>query len=854
MRNLSPRLLFNIVTIVCAFGAFVALIGPCVASAHPQDSGQPEPAITPKTAQQPSQDSPPKKPQAKPDADDDDTIDPGRRYIRNLPKDFLIDQKKIWTSPAHLRFSDIDWLVPASGIAAGLFVTDSEVSRHISNNPSTISRYKSISTDTLGVLIGGSAAMWGLSYATHNEHWRETGLLAGEAAIDALIPVEVMKYSLRRERPYQGDGTGPFFQSGTSFPSEHAAAAWAIAGVLAHEYPGTFPKLMVYSLASLVSYSRIQGRQHFSSDVFVGSLIGQLVAQNVYKRHHDPALGGEEWKSIGEVLRGDGYSSPANRGSPYVPLDSWVYPALDRLMAVGAIDSGFEGMRPWTRLECARLVAEAGDQLENAGGPQEDIYRLLEKEFQEELDDVDGRRELRARVESIYARATGISGQPLTNGYVFGQTIVNDYGRPYQEGFNSIAGFSAYATYGRWVGYVRAEYQHAPSAPALSLTTRTAIANLALPIVPSTPPAIPIASVNQVQLLDAYFGINVSNFQITFGQQSHWWGPGNGGPMMFSDNAVPINMFRIDRVSPFKLPSILGWLGPMRTEFFLGQLAGGQFLLSPLGFIGQFGQAFNPQPIIHGQKVSFKPTPNLEFAVSRTVIYGGPGYPLTLHTFLRSMFSTGNENPGSAAKPGDRRSGVDLNYRIPGLRRWLTFYADGFTDDQFSPIAYADRSVWTAGLYLPRVPMLPKLDLRFEGVYSDNPLGGRICCGFFYYNATWRAGYTNDGNLIGSWIGRDGQGAQGWANYWFTPKNRIQASYRHQKVSNQLLPRGGTLTDAGVQADVWTSSELSFSTKLQYETWNFPVIRTGQQSDVSASLQVTFWPSRWRFQKSENLF
>jgi hypothetical protein len=150
--------------------------------------------------------------------------------------------------------------------------------------------------------------------------------------------------------------------------------------------------------------------------------------------------------------------------------------------------------------------------------------------------------------------------------------------------------------------------------------------------------------------------------------------------------------------------------------------------------------------------------------------------------------------------------------------------------------------------------MLPKLDLRFEGVYTDNPLGGRICCGFFYYNATWRAGYTNDGNLIGSWIGRDGQGAQGWANYWFTPKNRIQASYRHQKVSNQLLPGGGTLTDAGVQADVWTSSELSFSTKLQYETWNFPVIRPGQQSDVSASLQVTFWPSRWRFQKSENLF
>jgi Capsule assembly protein Wzi/PAP2 superfamily len=784
--------------------------------------------------------------------DETDAVGPPRSF-RDAAKDILIDQKEIWTSPARLRFSDIDWLVPASGIAAGLFVTDSDVSRHISSNPTTISHYNTISTAGIGALVGGSAALWAISYPSHNEHWRETGFLAGEAAIASLIPVEIMKYSLRRERPFQGDGTGPFFQGGSSFPSEHAAAAWAVAGVLAHEYPGTFPKLLVYSLASLVSYSRIQGRQHFSSDVFIGGLIGQLVSQNVYKRHHDPALGGEDWRSIGEVLRGDGYLSPANRGSPYVPLDSWVYPAFDRLMALGAIDSGFVGLRPWTRLECARLVSEADEQVEDGGSGQADvIYRSLETEFRDELEDVDGGRELRVRIESLYARGTGIVRRPLTDGYVFGQTITNDYGRPYQEGFNSIAGFSAWTTYGRWVGYVRGEYQHAPSAPPLSQSARDAIGQLALPIVPSTPPAVPTPAINQFQLLDAYTGLNIGNFQITFGQESHWWGPGDSGPMMFSDNTVPIKMFRIDRVSPFKLPSIFGWLGPMRVELFVGQLTGQEFLLSPSGFIGQFGQSYDPQPIIHGEKLSFKPTRNFEFAVSRTVVYGGPGYPLTLHTFLRSMFSAGNENPGSAAKPGDRRSGVDLTYRIPGARKWLTFYADGFTDDQYSPIAYADRSVWHAGLYIPKVPALPKLDLRFEGVYTDNPLGGRICCGFFYYNATWRGGYTNNGDLIGNWVGRDGQGAQAWTNYWFTPKTRLQASYRHQKVSQQLLPGGGTLTDAGIQADLWTSPELSFSTKLQYETWNFPVIRPGQQSDVTASFQVSFWPSRWRFQKTDN--
>ena len=65
-----------------------------------------------------------------------------------------------------------------------------------------------------------------------------------------------------------------------------------------------------------------------------------------------------------------------------------------------------------------------------------------------------------------------------------------------------------------------------------------------------------------------------SNWELSFGKQSLWWGPGDGGPMMLSDNIAPINMFRINRVSPFKLPSILGWLGPMRVEAFLGQFAG----------------------------------------------------------------------------------------------------------------------------------------------------------------------------------------------------------------------------------------------------------------------------------------
>jgi hypothetical protein len=767
------------------------------------------------------------------------------RSFKGLGKEFLLDQKQIWTSPAKLRFSDTQWLVPLSGITAGLFVTDTDYSKHLSHSPTTISHYKTVSNAGVGALIGGAGGMWLLGHVKHNEHWSETGFLAGEAALNSLVAVESLKYSLGRERPYQGNGTGPFFQGGTSFPSEHAAAAWSIAGVVAHEYPSPFMKIMAYGLASLVDYSRIRAHQHFPSDVFVGSIMGNLIAQNIYSRHHDPDLGGEAWRSISQIFRGDGNSSPANQGSPYVPLDSWIYPALDRLAAMGLIDSGFEGMRPWTRRECARLLGEAEEKVTNTEPASEaqKLIAVLERELrpETELQEVGAGRGS-FRLESVYSRTEHISGAPLTDGYDFAQTQVNDFGRPYGEGWNTASGFSAYATAGRWVVYARGEVQSAPSIPAFPLSTRQLIASQdLLPL----PPGTPQPAITQVALLDTYVGLMFSNWQISFGRQSISWGPGDGGSLTLSSNAQPIDMFRVSRTTPLKLPSILGWLGPMRTEFFLGRLAGYEFIFSPLGLVGQWRQALPDQPFIHGQNISFKPTRNFEFGFYRTTIFSGEGYPFTAHSLIASLFDTGNSVAGSANKPGKRTSGLDVSYRLPGLRNWATIYGDGLTYDEYSPIAYPTWSAWHSGLYFSHFPKLSKLDLRVEGVYTDVPKkGGTNEPGTFYFNGTWRSGYTNDGNIMGSWVGRGGQGAQAWSNYWFGARNRLQFNFRHQKVSQEFIPGGGTLTDVGVRGDYWVRSNLSLSASVQYERWLFPVIQPNASNNVTAAVQVLFEPQK----------
>jgi len=788
------------------------------------------------------------------------------RGFTGLGRRFLEDQEQILTSPAKVRLSDAQWLVPISGVAAGLFVNDASYSRHLSQNPATLSHYKTLSDASVGALIGGAGGMWLLGHVRHNDHWSETGFLAGEAALNSLVAVEGLKYSLRRERPYQGNGAGPFFQNGgTSFPSEHAAAAWSVAGVIAHEYPSPFVKIMAYGLASLVDYSRVRARQHFPSDVFVGSMVGNLIAQNVYSRHHDPGLGGEAWRPISHVFRGDGNSSPANQGSPYVPLDSWVYPALDRLMALGIIDSGFAGMRPWTRSECARLLAEADEKLGEGASDQTEAAKLvqsLQREFHSEFETTGGPDNASFRVESIYSRVENISGMPLTDGYNLAQTQFNDFGRPYGQGWNSVTGFSTYATSGRWVGYVRGELQTAPSIPALPLAARQFVA--AADGIPSLPPSTASPSVQQFQLLDAYAGLTFSNWELSFGRQSLDWGPGEGGAMILSDNAAPIDMFRISRVSPLRLPSFLKFLGPMRMEFFVGQLAGHHFVDTASGITGSWSQPLSPQPFTEGEKISFKPSRDLEVGLSYTTIFGGTGVPATLRTFVNSLFDTGGDLPGGGSK-SSRFTGLDFTYRIPKLRKWLTFYGDGFTHDQIIffidpkarplPLGYPERAVWRAGLYVPRFPRLSKLDLRVEGGYTDNPVGGGTIAtglnptGFYYLANRYLNGDTNNGNVLGSWMGRAGQGAQAWTNYWFSPRNRLQFFFRHQKVSQEFVPGGGSLTDAGVRTDYSLRSDLSLSVSVQRERWLFPVIQPNASRNVTAAVQILFEPHKF-FQRS----
>jgi hypothetical protein len=254
---------------------------------------------------------------------------------------------------------------------------------------------------------------------------------------------------------------------------------------------------------------------------------------------------------------------PANLGSPYIPVDSWVYPAVLRLYSLGFVDDVFLGMRPWTRASLSHMVEQAGEQIEDANeGPAtneaQGIYDSLMRELRHDTEGPCLPHGAKLRIESVYSTARGISGTPLRDSYHLGSTIINDYGRPYQNGFNNYSGASGYASAGPFAVYVRGEFEAAPSATgysqelaqALSTVDATTFLNTTtgLPYHQATIPMGPIDTVTDGRVIEAFISAHVLNHEISLGKQDNWLGPGLGGSMAYSNNAENIYSFRINRM------------------------------------------------------------------------------------------------------------------------------------------------------------------------------------------------------------------------------------------------------------------------------------------------------------------
>lgn len=211
------------------------------------------------------------------------------QFFRNL----LDDQRAIWTAPFHMNRSEAKFTAPLGLATAVLIATDRYTARAVDSGGSLRPVSHGLSKVGSGYATAGAAAAFYLvGRARGDARARETGLLGAEALINSAVVVAALKAISQRPRPLVDHASGEFFDGGRSFPSGHAMAAWTLATVVACEYGERRPLVRVaaYGLATAVSLSRFSGRNHFLSDVLVGSALGYGIGRFVYRRHHDATL------------------------------------------------------------------------------------------------------------------------------------------------------------------------------------------------------------------------------------------------------------------------------------------------------------------------------------------------------------------------------------------------------------------------------------------------------------------------------------------------------------------------------------------------------------------------------------
>lgn len=569
-----------------------------------------------------------------------------------------------------------------------------------------------------------------------------------------------------------------------------------------------------------------------------------------------------------------GPCEPSKLGSPYIPVDSWVYPAVLRLYSLGYVDHVFIGLRPWTRASVMHMLENAGDLIEESEGENDaaaeearEIYKALNHELHEDMEGPCGPHQGSVRIESVYSVARGISGTPLDDSFHLGQSIVNDYGRPYESGFNNYSGFSGYASAGKFAAYARMEFQGAPSATGYSAALAQELAGgipgetlgdetvnpitlLAYPN-QTTIPQGAIRTATQGRFLEAYLSYQFLNHAISFGKQDQWLGPAQGASMAFSNNAQNFYAFEINRIEPLNVPVLSRYTGPFRYEFLVGALRGHSLMPNPL-YTGNPSAQANVvsagDPWVHVEKVSFRPYRDLEFGFERTAMFGGEGHEgVSLHSFLRSFFSLsagGGAQKNGNTDPGARFGAFDFSWRLPYVRNWLTLYTDSEAHDDVSPIDAPRRAAVRPGIYLSHVPGLTKLDLRVEGVSTDPPTSRSVFGQFMYWETIEKQGYTNQGQLFGDWIGREDKGGQAWITWHLSGNEWLCVSARNQKAVNNFIPGGTTLNDLSFQAVKRIGKDFEVNGKFTAEHYKAPIYLPGEQTVTTTNIQLTWYPGR----------
>jgi membrane-associated phospholipid phosphatase len=210
-------------------------------------------------------------------------------------KEWLKEEKTIWTSPNKMVKREFFIIGGVSLAAAFLIRSDKYLHREISDfsaNHKLVNDSSPVITKlgSVRLNIGILSAFYLGGVIFKNDRAKDTARLSFKSLLHGYVVSQVLKRLFRRQRPYVEDGVDHWFNRGSgtqyrSFPSGHSTAAWSVATVVAWKYKHKkVVPVICYSLATLVSLSRMTENKHWASDVVVGALLGYSIGRFVIRK------------------------------------------------------------------------------------------------------------------------------------------------------------------------------------------------------------------------------------------------------------------------------------------------------------------------------------------------------------------------------------------------------------------------------------------------------------------------------------------------------------------------------------------------------------------------------------------
>lgn len=200
----------------------------------------------------------------------------------------LEDLKLYVTAP--LRWDENDWLLFGGALVAvgGSHSLDGRVRSHFAtgSNAALTGADKNSLRDALPTLALIAGTGTGALFFRDTDGYRETWALL-EAGILSSATSETLRFAAGRERPDETLSPNQWRKGGTSFPSLHTTAAFAVGMVFAESGGDEYRwlrRILGYGIAAGTAYIRVRDNDHWLSDTVAGGAIGLATARFVLNR------------------------------------------------------------------------------------------------------------------------------------------------------------------------------------------------------------------------------------------------------------------------------------------------------------------------------------------------------------------------------------------------------------------------------------------------------------------------------------------------------------------------------------------------------------------------------------------